>query len=136
MKTLVLFYSYSGNAKRLAQACADKEEADLVEIKDVRRPGKIKAYTLGCFAAIRGRAWAIQAIEKDLSAYENLIIFSPVWASNPTPEVNALLEILPGGKTVSVKMVSGSGQSSCRERLEEKISAKGSKLESFEDIQA
>jgi hypothetical protein len=45
-----------------------------------------------------------------------------------------MLEQLPEGKTVDLKMVSMSGKSDCKKRLEATIKDKGSVLESFEDI--
>ncbi len=60
MKTLVIFYSYTGHAKTLARNLAEKESADITEIKDVKRPGKIKAYVSGCFKAMKGRSWQTQ----------------------------------------------------------------------------
>jgi len=135
MKTLVIFYSYTGHTKALAQAYAAKETADITEIQDVRKPGTLKAYTVGCFAAMRGKSWPIEPLKTNLSAYDRLILFSPVWASNPPPAVNALLEKLPGGKAVSVKMVSASGKSGCKDRMAATLKAKDCTLESFEDLQ-
>ena len=40
------------------------------------------------------------------------------------------------GKNVAVKMVSASGKSKCRERLDAVIQSRSSILESFEDIKA
>jgi len=134
MKTLVIFYSYTGHAKARAQSLAAKEAADIAEIRDVRRPGSFKAYTLGCFASIRGKRWPIEPVSADMSAYDRLILFSPVWAGNPPPAVNALLEKLPGGKAVSVKMVSGSGKSGCKDRIEAVLKSKGCSLEGYEDF--
>lgn len=136
MKTLIIFYSYTNHTKKLAKELAGKESADIMEIKDKKRPGKLKAYSFGCFAAMRGKPWPIQNLDKDLKLYDRLILLSPVWAGNPPPFVYALLENLPGGKTISVKMVSASGKSNCRERLNEYIKSKGSTFESFEDIKA
>jgi len=136
MKTLVIFYSYTGNAKRLAQEFAAKEAADIVEIKDGRRPVKLKAYSLGCFAAMRGNPWPIQPPEVDLAAYNRLVLFSPVWAGSPPPAIHAALVQLPDGKTVSIKLVSASGKSNCKERLEAVLKAKDCTLEGFEDIKA
>ena len=132
MKTLVVFYSYSGHTR--AKACELEEAA--TEIKDVQRPGKMKAYTLGCLAAIRGRAWPIEPLPVDFADFDKFILLSPVWASNAPPAVNAFLEQLPEGKTVAVIMVSGGGKSGCREKLEARIKAKGCMLEDFEDIKA
>ena len=134
MKPLTIYYSYTGHTKALAEETATKESADLAEIKDRRRPGKVKAYSLGIIAAIRGKAWPIEPPRIDLGGYERIILLAPVWAGNPAPAVNALLETLPGGRSVSVIMVSGSGKSECRERLEARIKAKGCVLESFEDV--
>jgi len=134
VKTLIIFYSYTGNTKTLAQELAAERYADIAEIKDVLHPGKLKAYSLGCFAALRGKNWPIQPLNVDLKAYDNLLLLSPVWAGNPPPTVNALLEQLPKGKTVSIKMVSASGSSRCKARIDEKIKAKGSTLRDFEDV--
>ena len=136
MKTLVIFYSYSGKTKVIAQGLASKEFADITEIKDAKPLGKLKAYTAGIVASIRGKAWPIQPLNVDLREYGRLILLAPVWADNPPPAFNAMLKLLPEGKTIAVKMVSMSGKSNCRERLESAVKAKSGTLESFEDIKA
>ena len=133
---MVIFYSYSGNTKALAQELAAKEHADLAEIKDARRPGVARAYTAGCFAALRGKGWPTQPLQADLGRYGRLALLSPVWAGNAPPAVNAFLEKLPEGKAVAVKMVSSSGGSRCRARLEAAIKAKGCRMDGFEDVKA
>jgi len=136
MKTLIIFYSYTGHAKALAQALAAKESANIMEIKDTQRPGALKAYTSGCYASIRGKSWAIEPLSENLAAYERLILFSPVWANNPPPAVNAFLEKLPKNKTVAIKMVSASGRSGCKDRVTDALKTKGCSLESFEDLKS
>ena len=136
MKTLVLYYSYTGHTKKIAEEAAAKESAEIAEIKDVKCHGKLKSYTAGCFAAMRGKAWPIQPLEVDLAAYDRLVLLAPVWAGHPAPAMNAVLEQLPDGKTVEIKMISGSGKSGCREQIEIKIKSKGSVMEGFEDIKA
>lgn len=143
MNTLILFYSYSGNTKRVAEEFAAKESSgsetetlDLAEIKDVKRPGTFKAYTAGCFAAMNGKAWPIEPLSVDMTKCRKLILLAPIWAGYPAPAFNAVLEQLPEGKEISVKMVSAGGKSGCRERLEAIIKNKGCTLESFEDIKA
>ena len=136
MKTLILFYSYSGKTRVIAQKLAESESADLAELKDVKRPGKLKAYIAGIAAAIRGKPWPIQPLDADMSEYDRLILLSPVWADNPAPPMNAALDLLPPGKTIEVKMVSKSGKSDCSARIEAMIKAKECVLGSFEDIKA
>ena len=134
MKTLIIYYSYTGNTKKIAEALCAEDPADIAEIRDVKRPGKIKAYVAGCFAAMRGKCGRIEPLGVDMAGYERLVLLSPIWASNPPPAVNTVLGQLPEGKTIAVKMVSGSGKSGCRERIEKIINDKNGTLESFEDI--
>ena len=136
MNTLIIFYSFSGKTKAIATEMAIKEAADVTEIKDAKRPGKLKAYTVGIFAAIKGKAWPIQPMDAEVSKYDRLILLGPIWADNSAPPFNTLLERLPEGKTVAIKMVSASGKSNCKERLETAIKQKGCVVESFEDIKA
>ena len=136
MKTAIIYYSYSGHVMKIAEELAAKESAAVAEIKDVKRPGKLKAYVSGCFAAMRGKAWPVKPLDADLSEYDRLILLAPIWAGNPPPAFNAMMELLPNGKTVAVKMISGSGKSSCKDRLEAVIKAKNCVSESFEDIKA
>ena len=136
MKTLVIFYSYTGHTKALAQELAVAESADILEIRDVARPGTIKAYTIGSFTSIRGKAWPIEPFDADMAAYDRLILMSPVWAGHTPPAVNALLARLPEGKAVSVTMVSGGGQSRFREKMDAALKSRGCTLEGFEDVKA
>ena len=136
MKTLVIYYSYSGHTKAIAENLAAEEATDILEIKDLKRRGKLRAYTAGIFASIKGKTWPIQPLDVNPADYDRLILLAPVWAGNPAPPFNAMLEQLPEGKTVDIKLISGSGESNCKERLETKIKDKGSSLESFEDIKA
>ncbi|MDR1700450.1 MAG: hypothetical protein LBR68_04590 [Lachnoclostridium sp.] len=136
MKTLVIYYSYSGHTKEKASSYAKEESAELTEIKDGKRPGKLKAYIRGCFAAIRGKAWPIQPIDMNLTSFEHLTLFSPVWAGHMPPAVNALIEQLPNDITLSVRMVSSSGESDCKERLERILKSKGCTLADFENMKS
>ena len=133
MNTLVVFYSFSGHTRAFAQTQA-REGSDLLELRPVKPVGKLRAYTAGCFATLKGAAWEVRPIETDLAAYERFVVCSPIWAGGVPPYVNSLLEMLPAGKTVRFKLISGSGQSKCRERLESKLAERGCKLMDVEDI--
>ena len=134
MNHLIIYYSFSGSTRKIAEEVAEKETADIYEIKDFKSFGKLKAYTLGIIASIRGKAWRIKPLEIDMTGYEKITMLAPIWAANPPPAFNAMLEYLPADKPISIKMVSMSGNSECKERLESVIKSKGCTLESFEDI--
>lgn len=125
LKTAIIFYSYTGHTKRLAQELAGKENADLIEVKDKRRPGAIKAYTAGCLAALRGKKAGIGPVAGDLNAYDKIVVMGPVWAGNPAPPVNTIIDMLPSGKEVELHMVSASGGSRAESRLTARLREKG-----------
>ena len=136
MNTLVVFHSYSGSTKSIAEKFAADNSFDIAEVKEMKRPGKLKAYTSGIFASLKGKPWPIKTPNADFEKYERLVLYSPVWAGNPTPAFNAVLGLLPQGKSIDVKMVSKSGKSDCMARVEAAINAKGSTLEGFENIKS
>lgn len=134
MKTLIIYYSYTGKTRKFALDLAKKESADLCEVKDKNRPMKIKAYTMGCVTAMRGKPSDISPLTADMSQYDRLIIMSPIWASNCAPPINAVLEMLPSGKAVELLMVSASGSSKCRDRISAVVAGKGCKVIRFTDM--
>ena len=134
MNHLIVYYSFSGKTKKIAEDIAKKESADIFEIKDIKPVGKLKAYTSGIVASIKGKAWQIKPPDIDLIKYDKITMLAPVWANNPPPVFNAMLECLPTGKPISIIMVSASGKSNCKDRIESVIKSKGCTLESFEDI--
>jgi len=135
MKKAVVYYSYSGKTKTLATELAARESADVIEVKGAKRVGKLKAYTAGIVASIRGKAWPIEPLS-DMGAYDHLHLMAPVWAGNPAPAMYAALNRLPAGKRVSVAMVSMSGNSDCRARVEGMIKNRGSEMVDFTDVKA
>ena len=136
MKTLVLYYSYSGHTRALAQTLAQRDGAAIAEIQAVKTQGKLLTYVRGGLAAIRYKPWPIRPLAVELTDYEAIHILSPVWASHPAPPVIAALQALPRGKTVSVTMVSGSGGSGCRDWTEALLKEKGCTLKAFTDVKA
>jgi len=136
MKTLVIFYSYTGNSRKIATEYAQKGQYDIQEITDRKRPGVLGAYTIGCFRALGGVAGNINPLDYNLDEYERLALFFPIWASSAPPAINALLELVPSTKAVAVTAVSGSGKSTCEDRIRQILKEKDCVLESFEDIKA
>ncbi len=135
MKTLVIYYSYTGKTKKLAAETAKKWSADLYEVQEVKRRSAPSAYVLGSLAA-RGRKTAkLQELRCDFSAYDKLIILMPIWAGYPAPPMNNIIDKLPKGKTVELIMTSGSGNSKgSAEETKQLISKKGCAVSSYRDV--
>jgi len=105
MKTIILYYSHSGNTKALANEKAKELGCDLEEITEVKKPNIFVAL----HRVVKRKKTEIKPIKANLDEYERIIIMSCVWASHPVAPVNSAIDCLPAGKEVEVVMVSGGG---------------------------
>ena len=137
MKAIILFYSYTGKTKALAEKKSHELGADIEEIKDLKRPGTIAAYVVGSLRARRQKQAAISPIQANLADYENIIIMAPLWAGYPAPAMNNILEALPAGKQIDMIITSGSGNSSASaDNTKALITAKGCEVISYTDVKS
>jgi flavodoxin len=91
MKSLVVFYSLTDKTKLVSQAIAEALNAELVEIKETKPKRGFLTYLAGGFAAVTNKGSEINPANIDLKQYETIFIGSPIWASRPTPAVNAFI---------------------------------------------
>ncbi len=90
MKTIVIFYSFEGNTKLIAENIAKTIGADLLELKpkrEMKSKGFMK-YVWGVKAAIMKAKTELLPIDKDIRGYDVLFIGTPVWAGTYAPPVN------------------------------------------------
>ena len=135
MKTLIIFYSYSGKTKEIAENLAKEKSADIIEVKEMTVRSKIKAYSIGCLAAMQRKMVDLQPFNSDLTAYEKIIIAMPIWAGYPAPAINNIIHVLPKGKMIELIMTSGSGNSKKSEAgTKALIEAQGCHVVSYRDM--
>ena len=134
MSTLVVYYSYSGNTSKLAAKISAQENAALTEVLDQEKPGKLKAYTVGLFAARKQAIWPIKPFTADLKQYERIIFMAPVWANFPAPAINGVIAMLPPGKKVEFILVSASGKSNCKGKVTALVERAGSEVTAWKDV--
>ena len=111
MKTMILYYSYGGTTKKLAEKMAEERNAELYEVKDKKRPPLIKAVFVGCACSIRQIPTAIEPIVMDMEQYDRIIIMAPIWNGNAAPPIYNVISMLPPGSLVEFYFVSKSGRS-------------------------
>ncbi len=137
MKTLVVYYSYTGKTKKIAEGLAKKESADVIEVKEKKTRSKFNAYVFGSLAARGQKQAGLQPFDADFSAYDTIIIAMPIWAGYPAPAMNTIISLLPTGKKIELIMTSGSGNSkSTCEKIKALIKARGCDVVKYEDIKA
>lgn len=113
MKSLIAYYSFSGNTERVAKAFADvlKKNGE-VDVRRLKPKDEITSFIGQCTAArSHKRAELEPGAVFDASPYDILLIGCPVWAFAPVPAMNTYLDGLSGlnGKRVIVLLTSGSG---------------------------
>ena len=132
MQELVLYYSFSGNTKQLAEAFAVENGLPLCEVRTPKPLGKAVAYTSGCFKAMKGRGMPICDLSVDLSAVATVHIFTPIWAGGIAPPMNSALALLPKGAKLSLHMVSGSGSSN-QDKITARLQNMGLEVTDYND---
>lgn len=92
MKNLVVFYSRTGNTRKVAESIARSLEADVIELRDEKDRSGLIGYIRSGFDAAVARGAHLQDAEIDLSEYDRVIIGSPVWAFSFCPAVRTFMK--------------------------------------------
>ena len=91
MKTLVIYYTRTGNAKFIAETIAAGLGADIEEIVDLKsRQGKLSFISAGR-DAMRAKETEIAQTKRTPTDYSLIVIGQPVWAGNPTPAIRTYM---------------------------------------------
>jgi menaquinone-dependent protoporphyrinogen IX oxidase len=89
---LIAYYSRKGHVKKMAETYATKYHFDILEIKDtVNRHGIFGFLKAGSQAA-KKISTPIEQIQLDLTAYDKVILCSPVWAGNMACPIRTFLK--------------------------------------------
>ena len=91
MRTLVAYYSRSGNTRFVAEKIAECLSAELCEVIDKKsRKGRL-AFVTGGYESKRKKLTEIE-VSKTIDNYDLIIIGSPVWADGITPAIRTFIE--------------------------------------------
>ncbi len=135
MKTIVIYYSLTGKTAEIAKSKAKEENADILELKDIKKFGIFKAFVFGAYKAMKQKKADLEPITTDLSIYDKIVIAMPIWASMPAPAFNNVVEILPSGKQVDLILTSAGGDSKgTADKISKHLESKGCKLIGSKDV--
>ena len=87
MQALVIYYSFEGNTKLIAESIATELQADLLElkpIKEIEQKGFMK-YFWGGKQVFLKQYPELEPLKKDPREYDVIFIGTPVWAWTFTP---------------------------------------------------
>jgi flavodoxin len=133
MALLIVYYSKTGSTMTVASALARGTGGTLRELVDASpRSNQFAA----AMAALFRRSARLVDPDYDVSAYETVIIMTPIWIGNPTPAFNAFMRnVSLEGKDVVLVALGETGENiSTSSRLEQMARARGGRVQGVHHI--
>ncbi len=92
MKTLLVYYSRTGNTRDVASKIAGEMECDVEEIRDTQKRSGIIGTLKSVYQALRETDTVLEPYSRDPADYDLVIIGTPVWAGKPSVPVSTYLK--------------------------------------------
>jgi flavodoxin len=127
MKTCIIYNSYSGNTRSVAERVHASCGGKLIEVKSTEYSSRLTAYTIGCYRAVKGMCDPIEPAIIDVASDDLIVIGTPVWAGRATPAINAAVAALVGceGKKAIIFATCGGKERETLPILKKALDAKG-----------
>ncbi len=90
MKILVVYYSRTGNTAKIAKEIAGQLKCDIEEVHDTKNRKGILAWFIAGRDGMSKRTTIIEKTKYDPSAYDLVIVGTPIWV-NTTPAIRTYL---------------------------------------------
>lgn len=91
MKYMVIYFTRTGNSRRVAEKIADKLSTEAVEVTDNKNWRGIIGFIKGGMYAVKNKAVEIK-IPKNPDEAEEIILVSPIWAGKLVPAITTFLK--------------------------------------------
>lgn len=111
MRSICIYHSETGTTHAVMNEVVRSIASKSLRVRDLAGYTKATMYLLGAPRALLGAHARIEPSSIDLDGYDLVIIGSPVWASRPTPAVNAIFSSLKHASGKKVVLVCTSGGS-------------------------
>jgi len=92
MKSLVVYYSRTGNTKKVAEDIARTLHCDIEEIKDEKKRKGFIGYMRSGREAMRKQNITLSELKNQPKNYELVIIGTPIWAWTMSSPIRTFLE--------------------------------------------
>jgi flavodoxin len=92
MRSLVVFYSRTGNSKFVAKKVASELGADIEEVVDLKNRRGWLGFIRAGYDATRDKETKIEKTQKSPWDYDLIVLGTPVWNSRLTPAIRTYLK--------------------------------------------
>lgn len=91
MNGIILYYSKTGNNKKLGEILKEKLNFSLEEIIDKKRRDGFFGFIISGYDAFTKRLTKIEDLNSKIDNFDHVVIGTPIWAGNITPAIRTLL---------------------------------------------
>ena len=91
-KTLIVYYSLTGNTKTGCEVLQKELQVDILEIRDLVNRSGGWGFARSAFGSLLGLHTKIDPEQPDMSAYQNIIIASPIWTGKLSMAVRTFID--------------------------------------------
>lgn len=91
MKSLVAYYSWTGNTEVVANEIHQLVGADLKKIEEVKTRKSGIGFAGAALSAVIGLKSRLKPMDFTLKNYDNVFLGGPIWASSSTPAINSFI---------------------------------------------
>jgi menaquinone-dependent protoporphyrinogen IX oxidase len=91
MRSLVVYYSFTGNTRTVAEHAARELDADTAEVRAPRYESGGFRFLRAAFDSWRGRLPAIEVSGRPPEEYDAVLLMAPVWAGHAATPMRAYL---------------------------------------------
>jgi len=130
MRSCIIYHSYTGITRSIAEIIQASCGGDLIEVKPRQKYTTLTAYTAGCLRARNEERDPVDPEIIDVSSCDLLVIGTPVWVWKPTPATNAGIAALKGceGKQAIIFATCGGQPGETLSIMKSALEAKGVKV--------
>jgi flavodoxin len=91
-KTLILYYSLTGNTRVGCEVLQAELGADMIEIKDLRKRDGKWGFFKTAIGSLVGKHTRIEPEKVDITKYHNIILGSPIWTGRLSMAIRTLID--------------------------------------------
>jgi len=129
-KTVILYYSRTGDTRVVAGAIRDALDGDLQEIKDLKDRSGLKGFWQGMKDVTDKVKAEIKPETLDLDAYDLIVICSPVWGMQFTPAITTFMSTMDfkNKKVILAAVARMNMNQEKRDEIKKEIHSKGGEV--------
>lgn len=91
MKTLIVYFSREGHTRKVAEALAERLDADTAEITEPKKRNGMLGFMRSGRESMANIIPEIDPITADISEYDLVVLAAPIWAGNLSTPARAFL---------------------------------------------